>query len=124
MLPFLIVVTLLTFLLPPAVEMLFSDGAINALPSFLYPSTWLMAFVTTVIFLYLYKVAKPSQFVQLYLLSMVVKLLACLAFILLVVLKDRAGAVANTVYSVVVYFLFTIAEVVFLYAKISGSGRR
>mgnify|MGYP003580014521 FL=1 len=65
--------------------------------------------------------SKPSLFVQLYLLSMVVKLVGCLIFLLLIVLADRAGAVANAVYFMVVYFVFTTAEIGFLYPKISRS---
>lgn len=99
--------------------MLHAHGAISTIPSFLYESTWLMAFVTTVIFMYLYRVAKPTHFVQLYLLSMVVKLLACFAFALLMVLTDRPGAIPNTVYFLVVYFIFTSFEIAFLYRKIA-----
>ena len=123
MFPFLVVAALLAALLPPATELLYREGAIKALPTFLYQSTWLMAFVTCVIFVYLYRLGKPAHFVQLYLLSMVVKLVASFAFLLLMVLEDRPGAIANTLYFLVVYFLFTTVEIGFLYMKISGSRR-
>lgn len=99
----------------------FAQGWITELPSFLVESTLLMAFITTVIFVYLYRMSKPSHFVQLYLLSMVVKLLGCLVFIVFVVLTDRDGAIANAVYFVIAYLTFTTAEIGFLYPKISRS---
>ena len=83
-----------------------------------------MAFITTVIFVYLYRSGKRSHFVQLYLLSMVVKLIACLVFILLIVLEDRQRAVANAMYFLTVYAVFTAVEIGFLHRKISASGRR
>jgi len=83
-----------------------------------------MAFITTVIYLYLYRSRNESHFVQLYLLSMVVKLIACLAFIVLIVLEHRQRAVANAMYFVVVYAVFTATEIGFLYRQISASRRR
>ena len=80
-----------------------------------------MAFVTTVIFVYLYRLAKPSVFVQLYLFSMAVKLLACFAYTLLMIREDKSGAVVNVLYFLIVYLLFTALEIAFLYRRISHS---
>lgn len=124
MLPFIIVILLLTFLFPVATRFFFTEGWIAEVPSFLYESTVLMAFITTVIFVYLYRSKKASHFTQLYLLSMVVKLIAALVFVVLIVVIDRPGAVANAVYFMVSYFVFTAVEVGFLYPKISGSAPR
>ena len=121
MIPFLIVAVLLTVLLPVATRYCFTQGWIDQLPSFLFESTFLMAFITAVIFRYLYRMKKPSHFIQLYLLSMVVKLVACLIFVMFLVIADRDGAVANAVYFMVVYFTFTVAEIGFLYPRISRS---
>jgi hypothetical protein len=122
--PFLLAVFVLTVALPEATKFFFSQGWISEVPSFLYQSTWLMAFITTVIYLYLYRSRNESHFVQLYLLSMVVKLIACLAFIVLIVLEHRQRAVANAMYFVVVYAVFTATEIGFLYRQISASRRR
>ena len=124
MFPFLVTMLALTLSLPWVANLFFSQGWIPGLPSFLYPSTWLMAFITTVIFIYLYRVEKQAHFVQLYLLSMVIKLIASLAFILLIVLEDRPRAVTNAVYFLTVYAIFTAAEIGFLHRKISASRRR
>ena len=124
MLPFIIVAFVLAVLSPSAVKFLHANGWIEAIPSFLYESAILMAFITTVIFVYLYRSRKTSHFTQLYLLSMVVKLITALVFIVAIVVIDRAGAVANAVYFMVLYFVFTAVEVGFLYPKISGSSPR
>lgn len=124
MFPFLATILVLTVLLPWTANFFFSHGWIRELPSFMYPSTWLMAFITTIIFMYLYRDGKESHFVQLYLLSMVVKLIACLVFILLMILEDRQGAMANATYFLTVYAIFTAAEICFLHRKISASRRR
>lgn len=95
-------------------------GWIGDIPSFLYESTWLVAFITSVIVVYLYRANKPGVFVQLYLLSMAVKLLAALAFCILMVLDDPAGSVVNVVYFLLIYLLFTALEIAVLYRKISS----
>ncbi|MGC1243083.1 MAG: hypothetical protein WA874_15950 [Chryseosolibacter sp.] len=105
--------------LPPLTRYSVSQGWVPEVPSFLFETTWFMAFATTVIFVYLYKPRQPSFFVQLYLLSMAVKLVAFFAYNLIMVLDDRGGAVANVLYFLSVYFLFTAVEIGFLYKRIS-----
>ena len=73
------------------------------------------------IFVYLYKVNKPDFFVQLYLLTMAVKLVAYGAYNLLMILKDKSGAAENVVFFMILYLVFTTLEIVFLYRKITGS---
>lgn len=124
MLPFIIVASLLAFLLPSAVKFLYAQGWIESVPSFLYESTVLMAFITIVIFVYLYRSKKAGHFTQLYLLSMVVKLITALIFVVLIVVIDQPAAVPNAVYFMVLYFMFTAVEIGFLYPKISGSSPR
>lgn len=81
----------------------------------------LFVFLTTLIlFSYLYRAAPGPHFVQLYLLTMVLKLLGYGAFGLIVILGDRAGAPANAVLFIVTYVAFTTLEVAFLYRKIRG----
>ena len=121
MIPFFIVALLLGLLLPLGAGYCYDQGWIDHLLSFLYESTFLIAFVTSVIFVYLYRMGNPAHFVHLYLLSMVVKLVACLVFLVVMVMSDRAGAITNAVYFLIAYLTFTTAEIGFLYPKISRS---
>jgi hypothetical protein len=123
LIPFLIVAATLVIGLPPLVDFIHRHGWISALPSFLYVTTWLVALTTVILFIYLYRSEKRRFFVQLYLLSMVVKLVAYLAYNLIIILHNRSGAFANVVYFLLVYFLFTAIEIGFLYRKISPSSR-
>jgi hypothetical protein len=88
------------------------------LPTFFYETLILLAFSTALIYRYLYK-ADTEYFVQLYLLTMTVKLLAYGAYNVVVVLQDKAGATANVVFFMAVYAIFTILEISFLYRRIS-----
>ena len=110
-------------MLPPLAEYIYRLGWIQTLPSFLYVTTWLVALTTSVLFVYLYRSDKTRFFVQFYLGSMVIKLVAYLAYNLVVVLEDRAGALANVIYFLLVYFLFTAIETGFLYRKVSPPSR-
>ncbi len=96
---------------------------IEQLPSFFFETLIFLVFSTTTIFAYLYKVDKPDFFVQLYLLTMVVKFLAYGAYNLFMIMEDKPGAAANVVFFMLLYAVFTGLEIAFLYRKISGSGR-
>jgi hypothetical protein len=89
-------------------------------PSFFVMTLVFLVFSTSVIFVYLYKANKPTFFLQLYLFSMVLKLLAYCGYNFMMILNDRASAVGNVVFFMVTYFLFTVVEIMFLYWKISG----
>jgi hypothetical protein len=94
-------------------------------PSFFLETLLFTFFVTVVIFAYLYKAKSGSFFVQLYLLTMVLKVLAYCAYNLVVVLKDKPSAAGNVVFFMLTYFLFTAVEIGFLYRKVNmqnGSG--
>lgn len=95
---------------------------IAALPSFFYPTVILLAFSTILIFKYLYRL-EGSQFTQFYLLLMMVKLVAYLAYNLVIVLQDRAGAVANVLAFLALYLLYTATEIAFLYRLVNQKGR-
>jgi hypothetical protein len=116
-------ITALSVGLPPLIESSYNQGLLPAIPSFLFETTWFIGFTTTVIFVYLYRSKNPSFFVQLYLLSMAVKLMAYFGFALFMILEDRQGAVPNVLYFLAIYFLFTAIEIVFLYRRISGMPR-
>lgn len=107
--------------MPAGVTFLHRQAWIPVLPGFLYETTWLVAIFTTVIFIYLYRLARPSLFVQLYLTSMVVKLISYLGYNLVMVLEEPSGAMTNVVYFLFVYTAFTVVEIGFLYRKIRAS---
>jgi hypothetical protein len=89
-------------------------------PTFFYKTLVFLLFGTAVIYAYLYTADKPGFFLQLYLLTMVVKLLAYCGYALVMIRQDRAGALANVVFFMIAYFLFTFLEIGFLYHRISG----
>lgn len=81
----------------------------------------IFVFLTTLIlFSYLHRAAPGPHFVQLYLLTMVLKILGYGAFGLIVILSDRPGAASNALLFIITYFMFTATEVIFLYRKIRG----
>ena len=96
------------------------DQGMITRPTFLYKTLVILVLTTGIIFVYLYTARKPQFFLQLYLLTMVVKLLAYCAYNLVMVLSDRASAIENVVFFMVVYFVFTFLEIAFLYRKISA----
>jgi hypothetical protein len=90
---------------------------LDELPSFFYQTLVFLLFSTIVIYAYLYKVDKPDYFVQLYLLTMAVKLLAYGAYVYFMITGDGKGAFTNVIFFMVSYFLFTTLEIVFLYRR-------
>ena len=92
-------------------------------PSYFIQSLILLSFATSVIFIYLYKAKRPDFFLQLYLLTMVVKLLAYCTYNLIMIIDDKSGAVANVVFFMATYFIFTALEIGFLYHKIAGDSK-
>jgi hypothetical protein len=98
-----------------------SAGVIGRLPSFFKEILMLLSLTTVLIFRYLYRPREPAFFVQLYLGTMVVKLLGYGAFCLWIILKDKPGSVSNITFFLVVYLVFTVLEITFLFRKISRS---
>lgn len=120
---FLAFAVLFTLAFPPLVELAARQAWIYQTPSFLYETTWLVALITSILFVYLYRLEKATYFVQLYLLSMVAKLIAYLVYNTIIVLEEPGNAVANVVYFLIVYLVFTALEIGFLYRKISRPTR-
>ena len=89
------------------------------IPSFFFQTIIFLLFGTGVLFVYLYRFDKPDFFIQLYLLTIAVKLLAYGAYNFFMIMEDGKGAVHNVVWFMLVYFIFTALEIVFLYKKIS-----
>lgn len=100
-----------------------SQQMLVGLPSFFYQTLIFVGFSVAVLYAYLYKVEKPNHFVQLYLLTMAVKLLAYGAYVVVIILQDREGAVENVVFFMIAYFVFSALEIAFLYHKISRESR-
>ena len=88
-------------------------------PSFIYPTSVLLALATVMIYRYLYNQNDPQFFVKLYLISMVFKLLVYCGYVFTIVVLDKPGAFPNVVFFLCVYVVFTALEVMFLYHKIS-----
>jgi len=91
---------------------------IDNLPSFFWEIQIFVISTTFFLFRYLYRVAR-EQFVQLYLLTMVVKLLGYGGFAVFVILEDRANASLNVAFFLISYLVFTLLELGFLYPKIN-----
>jgi hypothetical protein len=88
-------------------------------PTFFVQTLIFLAFTTGLLFVYLFKANKPDFFLQLYLLSMTVKLIAYCVYCLIIILEDPVGAIENMVFFLACYFIFTGVEIAFLYRKIN-----
>ncbi len=73
---------------------------------------------TLINFRYLNRITSPELFVRMYLFMMALKLLAFGAFVVTIILLDKAGAKGNTAFFIITYLIFTGVEVGFLYRKI------
>lgn len=100
---------------------LINQNTISELPSYFYQTLIFLLFGTSLLYVYLNKLNKPEFFVQLYLLTMVVKLIAYGAYNFIIILDDRNKAVPNVMWFLVLYFIFTALEIAFLYRKITNS---
>ena len=92
---------------------------IEIVPSYYVQSAILLALCTIIIYRYLERVQSPSTFVQIYLLSMAVKLLAYGAYVAFMVMGDKPGANRNVLFFLVLYVALTTVEVLFLRRKIA-----
>jgi len=91
------------------------------LPTFFY-QTLIFLFITTgglYRFLLKTKRERPDYFIQLYLLTMVVKLIAYSAYLFIVVRSQPQDMARNIVFFMAVYFVFTAIEIGFLYRQIN-----
>jgi hypothetical protein len=99
-----------------------SEGLFDK-PTFFRPTLILLLTTTGVIYVYLYKASKPEFFLNLYLLTMVIKVAAYCAYNLIIILRDRQGAVSNVGFFMVTYFIFTGIEIAFLHGKITRENK-
>ncbi|HYC85299.1 MAG TPA: hypothetical protein VEB86_08760 [Chryseosolibacter sp.] len=124
MFKFLVSLVLLTIALALTLRWMHSISLIDAHPSLAYQTLFLLAFATWLIYRYLLRVRKPEQFVQLFLLLTVVKLIAFLGYNFFMVMRDKAGAKYNVLFFLVAYFLYTFFEIAFLYRHVSSKTGR
>ena len=92
---------------------------VETLPSFYFQTLIFLLFGTGLLYVYLFKFDRPGFFVQLYLLTMAVKLLAYGAYNFFMIAEDQRGAAHNVVWFMLLYFIFTALEIGFLHQKIS-----
>ena len=69
---------------------------------------------TVVLFRVMTRMEDPQKFTQVYLLSIVAKILLACALIVALILIDKPHARSNVIFLFTMYVLFTIIEVVFL----------
>jgi hypothetical protein len=89
---------------------------IASLPSFFVPTLVLLVLSTGLLYKYLYRVSQ-AYFVQLYLVTIALKIMVYGAYVFMMALKDKQGILSNVVFFLVSYFFFTGLEIVFLYRK-------
>lgn len=95
--------------------------ALTHQPSFYYQTLALLAIGTGGLYHFLAKmrIRNPDSFVQLYLASIALKLLAYGIYLGIVIWKDRAGAIENVVFFMIAYIIFTVLEVFSLWRKVN-----
>lgn len=119
MIRFILVLLAISLLVLLCGEGIIRAGLINHRPSFFYETLALVAITTGGLYRYLSRAGTPGFFVQLYLLTMVVKFMAYGCYVFVILFLDPPGGGANVVFFLLIYGLFTILEISFLYRRIS-----
>lgn len=90
-------------------------------PVFLYQTLIFLLLTTAGLYYYLVKTRqqRPDYFVQIYLLTMVVKMIAS-GIYLFVMVWGQPNPIPDVVLFMVVYFVFTALEIGFLYRKVNS----
>ena len=117
MIRFLAALLFLTFLLAGSVLGARHLGWLSELPSYFFETLVFVALTTMVLYSYLNMMPPGRQFVQFYLLTMILKLLGYGAFAFVIIILDRPGAAANALFFIITYMAFTALETIFLYRK-------
>lgn len=94
---------------------------IESRPEYFY-RTLIFLFVTTAgLFRFLLKTKqqRPDFFVQFYLATMVLKLIAYGAYMFIIVIAKTEKVVYDVVFFLLVYFIFTAIEIGFLYRQVN-----
>ena len=111
----IILFTSLAFIFTPYIVL--KQGWIESVPSFSIEIVSVLALLTLALFYYLQKIqqSNPQKFIQLYLLSITVKMVVGCVLILVIIFMDKEGAIANALLFILSYFLFTGVEIFFLW---------
>jgi hypothetical protein len=115
---FLIACLALTLIFTGLWFVLINSGLVQYSGSLFWQIQIFVVFSTGLLFIYLYK-ARREHFVQLYLLTMVVKLLAYGGFAIFIILEDQTNARVNIGLFLSYYVVYTLLELVFLFPKIN-----
>lgn len=112
---------IITLLVSAMLVVAFGHYLFPVLPSFFYQTIVLLFLGAAGIYYYLVDIKneKPKYFVQLYLLTLVVKLIAYGVYILFVVMNNPAQAAQNAGVFMATYLIFTAIEIGFLYRKVN-----
>jgi len=96
-----------------------------ALPLFWKEIIFFVFFITLVIGYNLFQLRQKQAeaFVQFYLLSITLKMVAGLAFVFFIIWKTPAEAVGSATLFITSYLFFTLLEVIFLIRKGSSKGK-
>jgi hypothetical protein len=92
-------------------------------PTYLTQTLIFLVFGTGLVYAYLYKATRPDLFLNLYLFTMVLKVVAYCVYNLIIIMQDKQAAVTNVGFFMATYFIFTAVEIAFLHRKISGENK-
>jgi hypothetical protein len=115
---FVIALVAATLLIVLVSHVLLTAGWLTRLPSFFY-TTLILLLTTTGLLTYFLLNNNRGFFTQLYLLTIVVKIIAYVGYLFAVVFLDKASAFPNVVFFMIAYVIFTAIELAFLYGKIT-----
>lgn len=124
MIRFLASLVLTSALLTGSLLMAIRIGWMSGMPTFFIEIVVFLFLSTLGLYGFLLKASGGKNFIQVYLLTMVVKILAYAAFGLIVVYRDPEGAPSNVGIFAIAYLVFTALEIGFLYRKIAAHSRR
>ncbi|HEY3430255.1 MAG TPA: hypothetical protein VGK39_06230 [Cyclobacteriaceae bacterium] len=116
MIKFLITLSLTAFLILAA-----GIWGIETQPEYFYQTLIFLFLTTAGLFRFLLRIKqqRPDFFVQFYLATMVVKLIAYGAFMFILVRALSEKAMPDVVFFMIVYFIFTSLEIGFLYRHVN-----
>jgi hypothetical protein len=114
---FIAALLITSFLLAGMTYLVVHGRYLEEFPSYFWTTLIFLNFSTLIIFFYLIR-AGSGTLIQLYLLTMVLKLFAYCGYNLLIILRDRENAGINVGFFMIAYLIFTTLELVFLYRRI------
>ncbi len=119
MIRFAIWIIVATAVLLGAVFLAVQRGMMVIAPSFAPETVLFVALTTIFIYFFLHRQTASPQFTQAYLLSMVLKMIAYAAFVLVIILRDKHAAAENALIFLASYLVCTTLEIAFLFRRIN-----